>query len=53
MDRNDYDNHLEHEDGQSNHINLPTINASDFLCIMRMKQKNKTILIIRKEEETR
>ncbi|MEX6262908.1 MobA/MobL family protein [Staphylococcus haemolyticus] len=31
VDRNDYDNHLEHEDGQSNHINLPTINASDFL----------------------
>ena len=22
---------IEHEDGQSNHINLPTINASDFL----------------------
>lgn len=31
VDRNDYDNHLEHEDGQSNHINLPTINASYFL----------------------
>ncbi|MGX0674815.1 MobA/MobL family protein [Staphylococcus hominis] len=31
VDRNDYDNHLEHEDEQSNHINLPTINASEFL----------------------
>lgn len=31
VDRNDHDNHLEHEDEQSNHINLPTINASDFL----------------------
>ena len=30
-DRNDHDNHLEHEDEQSNHINLPAINASDFL----------------------
>ncbi|MCH1587491.1 MobA/MobL family protein [Staphylococcus epidermidis] len=31
VDRNDNDNHLEHEYEQSNHINLPTINASDFL----------------------
>lgn len=29
--RNDHDNHLEHEYEQSNHIHLPTINASDFL----------------------
>ena len=53
MDRNDYDNHLEHEDGQSNHINLPTINASDFLMYYANETENKTILIIRKEEETR
>lgn len=31
VDRNDHDNHLEHEYEQSNHIHLPTINASDFL----------------------
>ncbi|PAJ54302.1 MobA/MobL family protein [Staphylococcus aureus] len=31
VDRNDDDNHLEHEYEQSNHIHLPTINASDFL----------------------
>ncbi|MDU0436008.1 MobA/MobL family protein [Staphylococcus haemolyticus] len=31
VDRNNNDNHLEHEYEQSNHINLPTINASDFL----------------------
>lgn len=31
VDRNDNDNHIEHENEQSNHINLPTINASDFL----------------------
>lgn len=31
VDRNDNDNRLEHENEQSNHINLPTINASDFL----------------------
>ena len=29
MDRNDDDNHLEY--GQLNHINLPKINANDFL----------------------
>lgn len=31
VDKNNNDNHLEHEYGQSNHIHLPTINASDFL----------------------
>lgn len=31
VDRNDNDNHIEHENGPSNHIHLPTINASDFL----------------------
>lgn len=31
VDRNDNDNRLEYEYEQSNHINLPTINASDFL----------------------
>ncbi|MEN2056473.1 MobA/MobL family protein [Staphylococcus haemolyticus] len=31
IDRNDNDNHIEHENEPSNHINLPTINASDFL----------------------
>ena len=31
VDRNDNDNRLEHENEQSNHINLPTINAIDFL----------------------
>ncbi|MGJ0123802.1 MobA/MobL family protein [Staphylococcus hominis] len=31
VDRNNDDNHLEHENEQSNHINLPTINAIDFL----------------------
>ena len=31
MDRNENDNHIEHENEQSNHIHLPTINASDFL----------------------
>lgn len=31
VDRNDDDNRFEHEYKQSNHINLPTINASDFL----------------------
>ena len=31
VDRNDNDNHIEHENEPSNHINLPTINASDFL----------------------
>lgn len=31
VDRNDNDNRIEQENEQSNHINLPTINASDFL----------------------
>ncbi|TBW86537.1 MobA/MobL family protein [Staphylococcus hominis] len=31
VDSNDHDNHLEHNYEQSNHIHLPTINASDFL----------------------
>ena len=31
VDRNDNDNHIKHENEQSNHINLPTINTSDFL----------------------
>lgn len=31
VDKNNNDNHLEHEYRQSNHIHLPTINASDFL----------------------
>ena len=31
VDRNDDDNHLEHEYEQSSYINLPTINANDFL----------------------
>lgn len=31
VDRNDNNNRLEHEYEQSNHIHLPTINASDFL----------------------
>ncbi len=31
VDRNDDDNHLEHEYKLSHHIHLPTINASDFL----------------------
>ena len=31
VDRNDNDNYIEHENEQFNHINLPTINASDFL----------------------
>ncbi|MEB5794006.1 MobA/MobL family protein [Staphylococcus hominis] len=31
VDSNDHDNHLEHDYEQSNHIHLPTINASDFL----------------------
>ncbi len=31
VDINNDDNHLEHENEQSNHINLPTINAIDFL----------------------
>ena len=31
VDKNDNDNHLEHENEQTNHIHLPTINASDFL----------------------
>ena len=31
VDRNDNDNHLEHDYEPSHHIHLPTINASDFL----------------------
>ncbi|MCI2889653.1 MobA/MobL family protein [Staphylococcus hominis] len=31
VDRNDNDNRIEHENEPSNHIHLPTINASDFL----------------------
>lgn len=31
VDRNEDDNHIEHEYEQSNYIDLPTINASDFL----------------------
>ncbi|PNZ33314.1 oriT nickase [Staphylococcus petrasii] len=31
VDRNDHDNRIEHENEQTNHIHLPTINASDFL----------------------
>ena len=53
IDINDNDNHIEHENEQSNHINLPTINASDFLMYYANETENKTILIIIKEEETR
>ena len=31
VDRNDHDNHLEHDYEPSNYIDLPTINAIDFL----------------------
>ena len=52
VDRNDDDKHFEHEYEQSNHIHLPTINASDFLMYyanetekqnnINHKKKNKT-----------
>ena len=53
MDRNNNDNHLEHEYEQSNHINLPTINASDFLMYYTNETENKTILIIRKRRRNK
>ncbi|MCC3716957.1 hypothetical protein LLE78_12465, partial [Staphylococcus haemolyticus] len=48
---NDNDNHIEHENEQSNHINLPTINASDFLMFIAIKTENKTNFNIKKKKK--
>ena len=53
IDINDNDNHIEHENEQSNHINLPTINASDFLMYYANETENKTILIIIKRRRNK
>lgn len=53
VDKNNNDNHLEHEYRQSNHIHLPTINASDFLMYYANETENKTILIIIKRRRNR
>ena len=51
VDRNDHDNHLEHEDEQSNHINLPTINASDFLMYYANETKKQNNINHKKKKK--
>ena len=54
MDRNDNDKHFEHEYEPSNQINLPTINASDFLMYYANEtEKQNNINHIKKKKQER
>ncbi len=52
VDRNDHDNRLEHENEQSNHINLPTINASDFLMYYAKETEKQNNINYKKKKKT-
>ena len=52
VDRNDNDNHNEHENEQSNHINLPTINASDFLMYYANETEKQNNINYKKKKKT-
>ena len=52
VDRNDNDNRLEHENEQSNHINLPTINASDFLMYYANETEKQSNINHKKKKKT-
>ncbi|MGX0021222.1 MobA/MobL family protein [Staphylococcus hominis] len=52
VDRNDNDNRLEHENEQSNHINLPTINASDFLMYYANETEKQNNINYQKKKKT-
>ena len=52
MDRNENDNHIEHENEQSNHIHLPTINASDFLTYYANEIEKQNNINYKKKKKT-
>lgn len=52
VDRNDNDNRLEHENEPSNHINLPTINASDFLIYYANETEKQNNINYKKKKKT-
>ena len=54
VDRNDNDNHLEHEHeyGQSHHIHLPTINANDFLMYYANETEKQNNINHKKKKKT-
>ena len=52
IDINDNDNHIEHENEQSNHINLPTINASDFLMYYANETEKQNNINYKKKKKT-
>ena len=52
VDRNDNNNRLEHEYKQSNHINLPTINASDFLMYYANETEKQNNINHKKKKKT-
>lgn len=52
VDRNNNDNHLEHEYEQSNHIHLPKINASDFLMYYANETERQNNINHQKKKKT-
>ncbi|WHI80286.1 MobA/MobL family protein (plasmid) [Staphylococcus hominis] len=52
VDRNDNDNRIEHGNEQSNHINLPTINASDFLMYYANETEKQNNINYKKKKKT-
>lgn len=52
VDRNDHDNRIEHENEQTNHINLPTINASDFLMYYANETEKQNNINYQKKNKT-
>ncbi|HFQ2533933.1 TPA: MobA/MobL family protein [Staphylococcus aureus] len=52
VDRNDDDNHFEHEYEQLNRINLPTINASDFLMYYANETERQNNINHQKKKKT-
>lgn len=52
VDRNDHDNRIEHENEQTNHINLPTINASDFLMYYANETEKQNNINYQKKKKT-
>ncbi len=52
VDRNDDDNHFEHEYEQLNRINLPTINASDFLMYYANETEKQNNINHQKKKKT-
>ncbi|MEN2033689.1 MobA/MobL family protein [Staphylococcus hominis] len=52
VDRNEDDNHIEHEYEQSNYIDLPTINASDFLIYYANEAEKQNNINYKKKKKT-